>query len=69
LLDEVRIYDEALSQTGIGWLAGKTTTYTQPLYLLLTPRDPAIDMNSDNTVDLKDYAVLVDMWLDELLWP
>jgi len=68
-LDEIRIYDEALLQAEVAHLAGKTAVYTQPLHLLLTPQDPAIDMNSDGTIDLKDYALLVDMWLDELLWP
>jgi regulation of enolase protein 1 (concanavalin A-like superfamily) len=68
-LDEVRIYDRGLTQGQIAWLAGKTTTYTQPLYLLLTPQDDAIDMNSDGTIDLKDYALLADIFLDQLLWP
>jgi hypothetical protein len=29
----------------------------------------AADLNGDGTVDFKDYAVLVDMWLEEVLWP
>jgi hypothetical protein len=68
-LDEVRIYDRGLTQEQVAWLAGKTTTYTQPLYLLLIPPDPAMDMDSDGIIDLKDYAALADMWLDEILWP
>jgi hypothetical protein len=68
-IDEVRVYSRALSRPEIGSLAGKTTTYTQELYRLLTPQDPAIDMNSDDTIDLKDYALLVDTWLDKRLWP
>ena len=68
-LDDVRIYSRTLSQAEVGNLAGKTAAYTQPLYLLLTPQDPAIDINSDGAVDLKDYALLADMFLDELLWP
>jgi hypothetical protein len=27
------------------------------------------DLNADGYVDLADYAVLADTWLDELLWP
>ncbi|MHC4751179.1 MAG: LamG domain-containing protein, partial [Planctomycetota bacterium] len=60
-VDEVRIYSRALPQAEIGSLAGKTTTYTQDLYLMLTPQDPAINMNGDGTIDLKDYAVLADI--------
>ena len=29
----------------------------------------AIDMNENGTVDIKDYAVLAGMWLDQILWP
>jgi hypothetical protein len=41
----------------------------KPLYLLLTPQDSAMNMYNDGTINLADYALLVDMWLDELLWP
>ena len=68
-LDDVRIYSRALSQTEVASLAGKTAPFTQPLHLLLTPADPAINMNADNTVDFKDYALLVEGWLDEIVWP
>ena len=68
-LDELRIYDRGLTQGQVAWLAGRATAYTQPLYLLLVPPDPAMDMDTDGMIDLKDYAVLVDMWLDEILWP
>jgi hypothetical protein len=69
IVDEARVYNRVLSQAEIGSLAGRTATYTQDLYLLLTPQDPAIDMNSDGTIDLKDYALLADTFLDKLLWP
>jgi len=36
---------------------------------LLTPQNPAIDMNENGTIDLRDYAVLASMWLEEILWP
>jgi len=69
LIDELRVYNRALSQAEAASLAGKTATFTQPLYLLLTPPDPAMDMNTDDTINLKDYALLADTWLDEKLWP
>jgi hypothetical protein len=28
-----------------------------------------IGARNDGTINLADYALLVDMWLDELLWP
>jgi hypothetical protein len=69
LIDELRVYSRALSQGEVASLAGKTTPFTQPLYLMLRPQDPAINMYNDGIIDLKDYALLVDMWLEELLWP
>jgi hypothetical protein len=29
----------------------------------------AIDMDDSNMVDIKDYAILAGMWLNEILWP
>jgi hypothetical protein len=29
----------------------------------------AADLNTDDTVDFKDYAVLADQWLEEQIWP
>ena len=51
-LDEIRIYDYALSAAEVFYLA-----------------EPAVDLNNDNKVDLDDFAILADAWLDELLWP
>jgi hypothetical protein len=53
LIDEVRIYGRALSQAEIEYLAGK----------------PMIDINKDGTIDFKDYTLMADVWLEELLWP
>jgi hypothetical protein len=69
LVDDVRVYNRALTQGEVAYLAGKTTAFQQRLDLLLTPQDPAINMYNDGVIDLKDYAVLADTWLDELLWP
>ena len=60
-LDEVRIYDKALSLNEVIYLAAGSTT----------PDDlkEDTDLNLDNFVDLKDYAVLADVWLDEDMFP
>jgi hypothetical protein len=68
-LDDFRIYNRALSQGEVAWLAGKTTEFAQPLYLLLTPTDPNIDLNDDGKINYKDYVVLANDWLKEQLWP
>jgi hypothetical protein len=67
-LDDVRLYDRALSQAEVAHLAGKVETFTQPLHLLLSP-GPAVNMYEDHTIDFMDYALLLDNWLDETLWP
>jgi len=69
LIDDLRLYSRALSQAEVASLAGRSGTFTQPLHLLLTPQDPAINMNGDDTINFKDYTLLADTWLDELLWP
>jgi hypothetical protein len=72
LIDDVRVYNRALSQAEAASLAGRTTTFTQPMYPLIDPMDADsgdVDMNGDGTVDLKDYALLADTFLDEKLWP
>jgi hypothetical protein len=69
LIDDVRVYNRALSQAEVASLADRTATFTQPLYLLLTPQDPAVNLVDDGRIDLKDCAVLLDSWLDEVLWP
>ena len=53
LIDEVRIYGRALSLAEIEYLAGK----------------PMIDINKDGSIDFRDYTILADMWLEEILWP
>jgi hypothetical protein len=57
-VDEVRIYSRALSDAQIAWLAGRTSTFSIPA-----------DLHQDNVINFKDFAVLADSWLDELLWP
>jgi hypothetical protein len=57
-LDEVRIYSRSLSAGEVAWLAGRTE-----------PFSVSFDLSGDGVVDFKDYAILTDAWLDELLWP
>jgi beta-galactosidase len=68
-IDDIRIYGRALSQGEVAYLAGKTTTFTQPLELMLTPYGSAINLYEDDAIDLRDYAILASMWLEVLLWP
>ena len=53
LIDELRIYDYALSQAEIVWFSGLGVDLH----------------GNDKKIDFKDYAVLADGWLDEKLWP
>jgi hypothetical protein len=69
LIDELRVYNRALTQDEVAYLAGKTTPYIQPIEQFLTPQNPNINAYNDKIIDLKDYTVLADMWLEELLWP
>jgi hypothetical protein len=69
-IDDVRIYSRAVPQAEIANLAGVAagSTVTQPLANLLSTRlDP--DLLDDEKVDFKDYSILADTWLDEVLWP
>ncbi len=53
-IDDARIYDKALSQAEIAFLAGS---------------DWRLDLYEDQKVNFKDFAVLADGWLEEQLWP
>ena len=57
-MDDIRIYERALSQAEVASLAGRTEPFSEPF-----------DLNVDGTVDSKDFAALADVWLDEQLWP
>jgi hypothetical protein len=58
LIDDLRIYSRALSQAEIASLAGRTSTFSIPA-----------DLHQDNVINFKDFAVLADSWLEEVLWP
>jgi len=63
LLDDFRIYDYALSQPEIVYVATNGTgIFDVPLM------SPA-DLNADGRIDFKDFTLLADNWLIQHLWP
>ena len=63
LIDDFQIYDYALSQSEIAHAATNGTgVFDLPLML------PG-DLNSDNRIDLADFAFLAENWLKNGLWP
>jgi len=65
-LDDLRIYDYALSHTEVLYLAhGSSSELHQPLQPVLSPVDPY----EDGQINLMDFAVLADVWLEHQLWP
>jgi hypothetical protein len=69
LIDDLRLYNRGLSQGEVAYLAGQTVPFDQPIGLLVTPQDDNMDANADGAINFMDYAVLIDAWLDEVLWP
>jgi hypothetical protein len=65
-VDDVRIYDYALSVSEILDVMGESE-----LYVPLTSQANISDEEPINSkkVNFKDFAVLADDWLKELLWP
>jgi hypothetical protein len=65
-IDDVRIYNYALSDTDILSVAGLTEMYhpvTSPANI--SDDEPA----NSKRVNFKDFAVLADEWLQQLIWP
>jgi len=69
-LDEVRIYSRALSQAEVAYLADESPDDGE-LYIPVASVTNIHDEEpqGSKTVNFKDFAVLVENWLDELLWP
>ncbi|UCG47058.1 MAG: LamG domain-containing protein, partial [Phycisphaerales bacterium] len=69
-IDELRVYSRALSHGEVASLAGYTsgTVLSQPVFALLSTLSDT-DLNDDEVIDFKDFALLANTWLDELLWP
>ncbi len=57
-IDDVKIWNRALTAAEIAWLAGYTSVFSIPA-----------DLRQDNVIDFKDFAVLADSWLEQILWP
>jgi len=62
-ISDIRVYDYTLSRGEIMYLAGVTGTVYVPL------DDWRADIDDDDKVDLTDYSILADNWLDMHLWP
>lgn len=61
-MDDFKIYNRALSQAEIVYLAGETSV-EQPLL-------SQADTNEDDVVDLEDFAEVAPMWLEmNAVWP
>jgi hypothetical protein len=65
-LDDLQIYDYALSHAEVLYLAkGSGSQLHQPLQPVLSLVDPY----EDGQINFKDFAVLTDVWLAEQKWP
>ena len=62
LMDDLRIYDYALSQPEIAYIATNGTGIFN--LNLMTPAD----LNPDNIIDYKDLIILADSWLENHLF-
>ena len=63
LIDDFLIYDYALSQPEIMWVITDGTG--------IFPDPPVLraDLNADNRVNLRDFSILAEQWLEDALWP
>ncbi len=60
-IDDFRIYNRVLTQEEVMTLAG-TAPFVQPVV-------SAADTDNDGTVNLTDFANVVSIWLDTVVWP
>jgi len=69
-LDDVRIYDRALTQAEIAYLADESPDDGR-LYIPVPSVANIDDQEPEGSraVNSKDLAVLMNEWLDEELWP
>jgi len=63
LIDDFLIYDYALTQPEIAYIATNGTGIFDQT--LLTPAD----LNGDNQIDFADFALLAEHWLENQIWP
>jgi len=68
-IDEVRLYDDVLTHEEVVYLiTGSTSPEYFPVWSLGNVTDTGDPVNS-RFANFKDYNVLANTWLDELLWP
>jgi len=65
-IDDVYVYDYALSQGEIASVMGESSVYQR-----ITSPAELYDSEAQNfrRVNFKDYAIFADSWLEEQLWP
>lgn len=66
LLGDFRLYDSALSDEQVGYLASNGTGYVS---LVSTMNIYDAEAEGSKAVNFKDYALLMASWLEEKLWP
>ncbi|MHC4185789.1 MAG: hypothetical protein ACYSR4_07650, partial [Planctomycetota bacterium] len=66
IIDDVRLYDYAISEAEVVWLASDGTGYV-PLAspTNLYDQEPA----DEQAVNFRDFSMLLDSWLEERKWP
>jgi hypothetical protein len=62
-MDDVRLYDYALSEGEVLYLVDHVGQFYQPL------EDWRADADKDDTVNFVDHAYMAENWLTEILWP
>ncbi|MHC4301862.1 MAG: LamG domain-containing protein, partial [Planctomycetota bacterium] len=66
IIDDVRIYDYALAEAEVMWLASDGTGYTA----LMAPANLYdSEAPGQQAINYRDMAVLIDHWLEEKKWP
>jgi len=70
MVDEIHVDAEDIAVSFDGY-SDVSLTAAQIPSITITDEvlDLLTDINSDGAINLKDYAVYADTWLDELLWP
>jgi len=70
-IDDVRVYNYALSAEQVAYIATKSTGGTGTGYMPLLSQTNIYDAEpaGQKAVNLRDYAELMNSWLEEKLWP
>ncbi|MHC4646847.1 MAG: LamG domain-containing protein, partial [Planctomycetota bacterium] len=65
-VDDVRVYGYALSETRVAYIATEGAGYV-PLASEANLHDT--EAKYERAINFRDYALLMDSWLEEVLWP